>query len=213
MPEPPRRGESLDDTQVIDRRRDPVRVVQEQGLAEFERDTVLLSGSGEKVLRIPVGDLVVLRQSAGITNESSFRIVERYCHPAFQHSAIAETEAEMTDRLISEAPFFQIRVIWIERLQLEIDRFINDDALPVAGIESFQKENLSDLECGFPQFVRMVGVESFHTGAEIEDISLGVASEALPYSTIQVDRERRRPSLSLVRGQWAVAGRPFTLHV
>jgi len=145
--------------------------------------------------------------------------VKRYGYPAFQHPSIAVAEAEVPDRLIGEPPLFEIRVIRIERPEVEIQSRIHDNPgirclrLSLLGRNAPAQEDIPDLEGRLPQFLRIVGIESLHPAAEVQHIALGMAAETLPDAALNVDRERRGFPLPLMSGQRAVAGSPLALDV
>ena len=125
----------------------------------------------------------------------------------------------MPDRLSGEFPIFQIRVIRIERFKLEVDGGVNQYPLIrcrwpfLIRSSTANLKDISDLERPLSQFVRMVGIESLHPAAEVQDIALGMASETLPDATLKIDRKRWGSPFSLMRGQRAVARSPHTLDV
>jgi hypothetical protein len=170
-------------------------IVQQQRFPDFELYAVLFSSAGEKILRIPVADFLIFGQPAGIADKLSLGIVEWNRESAFQHSAVAVAEAEMPDRLIREFPIFQIRVIRFERFKLEVDGRVNQYPLIrccwpfLIRSSTANLKDISDLERPLSQFVRMVGIESLHPAAEVQDIALGMAAEALPDAALKVHGE------------------------
>src|SRR5581483_11236997 len=89
--EPPNRGESLDDNQIIKRRLKSKAVVKKQRLSEFKDFPVMLARAGEAVTRIFFADCGIIHDTTGISDELAFVIVEWNRNAVFEKPARAET--------------------------------------------------------------------------------------------------------------------------
>src|ERR1035437_4243997 len=96
---------------------------------EFVGDAFALARSGKPVFGIFIADLVVIDEPAGVTNQLPSRIMKRDRDAILHHPFSAEAQPEMFNRLWTESPGGQIRVLWIKMLQFEIQRSIHESFL------------------------------------------------------------------------------------
>src|SRR5271168_74497 len=140
--------------------------------------------------------------------------MKRYGDPALHKTACAVSDAKVLHGFLSVSPFFQVWVIRLDTLQLEVQWSVDNRLLFGLAMSRRLVRQLPFLfwlfllcplkkspvktQCASSKIFCIVRIKPLHPNAEVEDIALGSATEALPDALIQVCRERGRPARATV---------------
>lgn len=196
---PPDGRKPFDHDEVMDRFLDAVTVIQEERLRELENLALPLPFPWEHVFR----DVrIVFNQATGIADRSSFRIVERNGDSSFQPSAIAEADTKEFYRFFDESPSLEIRMLWVQILQLEIERGIDHHLLLVLGnlretcIRVWRRlddlrpsELLLKLQRSCAEILPVFWIPSGQKRSEVQNVALCPALETLEHLFLQIRGE------------------------